>query len=81
MVLVAFKNIDTWPSYGQKMVHMPIFGHTFFGHYSAISGPIGLKYFMGVQDTIIYRLVMRIEKSKLYNAYFSVLIFWATFGG
>ena len=33
---------------------------------------------MGVQETIIYRLVMR---NRSYNAYFSVLNFWATFVG
>ena len=33
---------------------------------------------MGVQETIIYRLVMR---NLSYATYFSVLIFWATFGG
>ena len=41
------------------MARMPIFAHTFFGCNSAISGPIGLKYLMGVQETMIYRLVMR----------------------
>ena len=34
--------------------------------------------FMVAQKTIIYRLVMR---NLSYEAYFSVLIFWATFGG
>ena len=29
MVLFLLSNI--WPSYGQKMTRMPIFGHTFFG--------------------------------------------------
>ena len=74
MVLVSFKNIDFWPKNG---AHAHIWAYAFF-HNSAISGPIGLKFFMGVQDTIIYRLVMR---NLSYNAYFSVLIFWATFGG
>ena len=58
MVLVSFNKIHIGPSYGQKMARMPIFGHTFFGHNSAISGPIRLKFFMGVQETIIYVLVM-----------------------
>ena len=40
--------------------------------------PIGLKILMGVQETIIYRLMMR---NPSYNAYFSFFIFWATFGG
>ena len=65
MVLVSFKNIDIWPSYGQKMARMSIFGHAFFCHNSAISGPVGLKFFMGVQETIIYRMVNGNEKSKL----------------
>ena len=60
------------------MAHMPTFGHTFFGHNSAILGPIGLKIYMGTQETIIYRLVVR---NQSYEAYFSVLIVWATFGG
>ena len=58
------------------MAYMPIFGHTFFGHNSSISEPIGLKFLMGVQETIIYRLVMR---NISYGAYFSFLIFLATF--
>ena len=51
-----------------------------YGHNPAILNfsPIGLKFFMGTQETIIYRLVMR---SSSYDAYFSFLIFWATFGG
>ena len=77
-MLLSFKNINIWSSYGQKIVCMPIFGYTYFGLYLAISGPIGLKFFIGGQETIIYRLVMRI---LCYDAYFSVLIFWATFGG
>ena len=78
MVLVSFKNIHIWLSYGQKVMRMPIFGHTFFGHNSAISGPSGPKFFMGVKNIIIYRLVMR---NLSYNTQFSFLIFWATFGG
>ena len=78
MVLVSFKNIYIWPSYGQKMARMPIFGLSFFGHNSAISGPIGLKVFKGVQETIIYRLVMR---NLSYDAYFSVLFFGPLLAG
>ena len=59
MVLVSFKNIHIW----QKMARMPIFEHTFISHNSVI----GLKYFMGVQETIIYRSMMR---NLSYNAYF-----------
>ena len=50
---------------------MPIIGHTFFGNNSLIFGPIGLKIFMGTQETIIYRLVMR---HPSYDAYFSFSI-------
>ena len=39
---------------------------------------IGLKLFVGAQETIIYRLVMR---NHDYVVYFSILIFYATFGG
>ena len=39
----------------------------------AITQPIGLKCFMGVKETIIYRLVMR---SLSYDAHLSVFIFW-----
>ena len=31
-----------------------VFWHTYFGHNSAIFRPIGLKIFMGTQETIIY---------------------------
>ena len=44
----------------------------------AISGPIGLIFFMGVRKIIIYRLVMKMLSNI---AYFSFMIFWATFGG
>ena len=60
------------------MACMPIFGHTIFDHNSAMFWPIVLKHFMGNQETIIYRLVVR---NRCYDSYFSVLIFWATFGG
>ena len=42
MVLVSFKDIHILPSYGQKMKRMPIVA------------PIGLKFFMGAKETIIY---------------------------
>ena len=35
-----------------------IYGHTFFGHTSAIFCPIGLKIFLVTQEIIIYRLAM-----------------------
>ena len=45
------------------------FGRTFLAIHSAIFGPIGLKYFIGLgaQETIIYRLVMR---NTNYDDYF-----------
>ena len=43
-----------------------------------VFGPIGLKFFMGTQETVIYRLVMR-NPSNI--AYFSFFIFRATFYG
>ena len=61
--LVLFKKL----SYGEKMACMPIFGHTLFG----------TKFFMGIQETIIYRLVVR---NPNYDTYFSFLMFLATFG-
>ena len=39
---------------------LAIFGHTFFGHNSAI-----LQICMGSQETIIYRVLIGDEKSKL----------------
>ena len=59
-------NIYIWPSYCEKMARVPIFGHAFFGHHSAIFGLIGLTFFMGAQETIIYRLMMR---NTSYGAY------------
>ena len=59
------------------MSHTSIFGHTYFGHKSAIFGAIGLKILLGTQETIIYRLVMR---NLNYDLFF-VLDFWATNGG
>ena len=38
----------------------------------------GLKFFMGTQKTIAYRLVMR---NPSYDVYFSFLIFWVTLAG
>ena len=67
MALVSFKNIHIWPSYSQKMTRIPIFGNTFLGHNPAISGSIGMKFFMGTQETIIYRLLVR---NPSYDAYF-----------
>ena len=42
-----------------KNTNYSIYGHTFFGHNSAILGPIELKFFMGTPETIIYRLVAK----------------------
>ena len=77
MVLVSFKNIYIWPSYGQKWRSCRYLG-IFLGYNSAIFGPIWLKVFKGVQETIIYWLVM---KHLSCDAYFSFLIFWAHFCG
>ena len=44
MMLVSFKNIHIWPSYGQVMARMPIVGHKFFGYNSAIFEPIRTKF-------------------------------------
>ena len=42
-----------------NLTHMPIYGHTFFSHMSAIFWPIKLKFHTVTHETIIYRLVMR----------------------
>ena len=47
----------------KNMVQKNIFGHTFFGHFV----PIGLKLFVGTQETIINRLVVR---NPSYDAYY-----------
>ena len=47
-------------------------------HYSAILRPIALEFFMGAQETIIYRLVM---KNLSDDAFFPFLILLATFSG
>ena len=44
-------------------------------------GPIGLKLFVGTQETIIYRLVIRNHRYDPYDAYFSILMFLAGFHG
>ena len=45
---------------GPQNTNYSIYGHTFFGHKSAIYWTIGLKYFIGTQSiSILYRLVMR----------------------
>ena len=53
-----------------KMAHMLIFRHTFFGHNSATFCQIGLKIFMGTQETIIYRLAVRSPSYDVFE------IFW-----
>ena len=77
MLLVSFKNIHIWPSYGQKMARMHIIGGIRF---LAILGPLAnwTEFFIGAQETIIYRLVIR---NPSCDAYFSYFIFWATFCG
>ena len=50
--LVLLKNIDIWSSYRPKdrqNINYSIFGHTIFGHNSAIFRPIGLKdYYLSI---------------------------------
>ena len=41
-----------------KYTNYSIYGHTFFGHNSAIFWPIGLKCFVGTKETIIYWLLV-----------------------
>ena len=73
MLLVSFKNIRIWPNnYGQKRRAY------FLSHNSAIFEPIGLKFLIWVQETMINRLVIR---NPSYDAYFSVWIFLGTFCG
>ena len=40
------------------MARMRIFGYAFIGHYLAIFGPVGLKFFIWTQETNIYQLVL-----------------------
>ena len=54
-------------------------GHTFFGHNSAILGPIELTFFMGTQGTIIYRLLLM--KNQCFWLYLLISIFWVIFVG
>ena len=75
ITLVAFKNIDILLIYVPNKARMPIFGHTFVGHNSAIFGLIWLK--SETQETIIFRLV-KINPS--YHAYIQILNFWTGFG-
>ena len=77
MVLVSFKNIHIWPSYGKKGVHAHIWAYVLWpllGHF----WPIGLKFFMGTKKAIIYRLVMR---NRSYDGYLSFLIFGPLLAG
>ena len=52
MVLVSFKNLNIWPRYGQKKAHVPIFGLTFFGNNSAISGPVGMNFLWEIRKPL-----------------------------
>ena len=66
---------------GQKLLqkaNYSIYGHTFFGHNSAIFGTIGLKFFMGTQVTIIYRLLFR---NQCFGPYLPISILRVHFGG
>ena len=42
-----------------NLTHMPIYGHTTFGHNSVIFWLIKLKFHTVTRETNIYRLVMR----------------------
>ena len=66
-------------NFGGQILKFPR-GISEFGRHSYLAnfGPIGLNFFMGAQETFISRLVLR---NPSYDAYFSFLIFWATFGG
>ena len=56
---------------------MPIFGHTYFDHNSAIFGQIGLKIFMGTQETFIYRLLIENQSCDPYLSFLNFLgHFW-----
>ena len=59
MVSVSFKNINFWPSYGQKWRACPYLGIRFWANWAEI--------FRRAQETIVYQLVM-INPS--YDAYF-----------
>ena len=48
-------------------------GHTFFRHNSAIFWPIRLKFFLGTQETIIYRFAMR---NHDLDAFWKKFNFW-----
>ena len=69
MVFVSFKNIYIWT----KMARMPIFGHTFFSHYSAMFGQIWLIFYGSSADH--YLSIGEIQVMML------IFNFWATFGG
>ena len=55
---------------------MPHLGIRFLAITQAYLRPIGLKFFMGAHETIIYQLLMR---NPSYNAYFPFLIFVSHF--
>ena len=67
----SFKNIDIKLCYSPDKTPMPIFGHSFFGHNSAIFEPINLKFFW-----LARRLSLSIDKCGL----FFIVDFWASFG-
>ena len=79
--LVLLKILRFGQVIGQKIPKNPnysIYGHTFFGHNSAIFWPIGLKFFVGTNETIIYWLLVR---NQCYTAQFLISNFWALIGG
>ena len=65
---------------GQKVskhINYSMYGHTFFGHNSAIVLLIGLKIFMVTQETIICRLVIKDSGS---GPYLQFSMFWNPLG-
>ena len=74
--LVSLKNIDIWLSYEPKITlkyQLFLIRAYVFGYNSAIFWPIRLNFFMGTQETIIYRLVMR---NLSFGPYLPFWFFW-----
>ena len=72
MMSVLSKNDNIWPNYGLNKVRMPIFEYSCFDHNNAIFWLIGLKFFIGAQETIFFLLVMT---NPSYDAYFPFSFF------
>ena len=59
----------------KNFLQMPIFGHMYFGHTSAIFRPIGLNYFMGTQETIFIILSIDWREIQIMVLIFILCIF------